>query len=182
MSNNIRTSENPAAGEKIVFVEMCDDNNGRRTIIQAELAPHARGVPVHYHNNVTETFTVTEGELSITLNKEKIILKQGETAHVPLYAHHSFYNASDKPVKFMAEIVPGSRGFEQSLKIVHGLSRDGQCNKKGIPKNISALAVLFVLGEGRIPGAMALLMPLLRLIAKRARKRGVENFLIERYC
>lgn len=182
MNNNKRTSENPLAGEKIFFAEMSCDNNGKRTVIEAELSAHAKGTPLHYHNNITETFSVLDGELCIEMNKEKLVLKKGESAHVPVYAHHRFYNDSGKPVKFRAEIIPGCPGFEKSVKIVHGLAKDGKCNSKGIPKNISELAVLFDLGEGRVPGILALITPLLSFIAKRARRKGVEKYLVERYC
>ena len=180
--NQKRISENPLAGERAVFLETSADTNGSHSLIEVDLSANAKGTPVHYHDSITETFVVLEGELGIELNKKKIILQKGETAHVPMKAHHRFYNPSDKPVKFQCKVVPGCPGFENSLKIVHGLVRDGKCNSNGIPKNISELAVLFELGEGKVPGILALLTPVMSVLAKRARKKGVEERLIRQYC
>lgn len=38
------------------------------------------------------------------------------------------------------------------------------------------------MGEGRVPGVMSLLMPVFRLLAARARKKGIEQELISKYC
>ncbi len=66
--------------------------------------------------------------------------------------------------------------------IAYGLARDGKCNKNSIPKDIKHTALLFDMSGGRIPGIMSLIMPLLRRIANRARKKGLETELIEKYC
>ncbi len=54
--------------------------------------------------------------------------------------------------------------------------------KGGAPKHITHLAVLLDLGDMGIPGVVGLIAPIMRLIATRARRTGIERALIARYC
>ena len=86
-------------------------------------------------------------------------------------------------VRFKGESRPGYPGLEQFAQIAYGLARDGYVNKKGFPNRISHIALLMEMGDVRIPGPIfRLIGPVLRWIASRARRRGVEQDLIERYC
>jgi hypothetical protein len=100
----------------------------------------------------------------------------------PRSFHFNFGEGIDKTVRFLVDIQPGSTGFERALQIAYGLATDGKANKQGLPKNLYHLAVIFVLGEGRMPGAFGLMMPLFRFLAARARKKGIEQELIQKYC
>jgi hypothetical protein len=44
------------------------------------------------------------------------------------------------------------------------------------------LAVLLDWSDMRLPGIFTILEPLLRLLAKRARRKGIDRELEERYC
>jgi hypothetical protein len=82
----------------------------------------------------------------------------------------------------MIELNPASEGFENGIKIAYGLARDGQCNAKGLPKRLDHMALLMDLGEGRVPGLLSLVMPLMRVLARKARARGEEKELVDKYC
>jgi hypothetical protein len=43
-------------------------------------------------------------------------------------------------------------------------------------------ALLLGMSDMRLPGAMAAIEPVLRVLARRARRKGVERALVERYC
>jgi len=62
------------------------------------------------------------------------------------------------------------------------LATDGLYNDKGMPKNIAHLAICGMLSDMRLPGLMALTTPVLKFIAARARKKGIEKQLLEKYC
>ncbi len=179
---NRKTHYNPIVGDKITFLKTCKETNGQSTLCELELIANAKGVPAHYHDIFTETFTVLEGELTVEIGKETRTLKTGDSATVPLKTLHRFYNKTSRQVKATIELKPGSAGFENGLMIAYGLARDGQCNKNSIPKDIKHTALLFDMAGGRIPGIMSMAMPLLRMIAKKARKKGIEKELIEKYC
>jgi len=87
----------------------------------------------------------------------------------------------DRYWRFQVELNPGHRGFEQALQIAYGLAEDGLTNDKGIPKNLVQAAVLMELGETRVVGPIRMLVPLLKVLARWGRRRGVDAALVERY-
>jgi hypothetical protein len=54
-------------------------------------------------------------------------------------------------------------------------------NAAGIPRNLLHLAVLTRISDIKVVGALALLAPLFGLLARIARRRGVEAGLLARY-
>jgi hypothetical protein len=106
----------------------------------------------------------------------------GEKAVAPKNTLHNFHNATDEPTAFLIELRPGSSGFEKALRVAYGLASDGLSNSKGLPKNLYHTALLFEWGEGRMPGVFAILEPVFRLLAKRARRKGIDRELEARYC
>jgi hypothetical protein len=68
------------------------------------------------------------------------------------------------------------------MQIAFGLARDGRTRSDGIPKNLYDLAILGDLGEIRVPGMLAHAEPVLLLLAKRARRKGIDQKLVNRYC
>lgn len=177
-----RTHVNPILGDKITFVRTARETGGQSSLLELELVPRAQGTPLHYHERNAETFTVLEGELTVRSGDQFHKLRPGQTYTVPPGTKHCFSNAQNAPVRAMIELNPGSEGFENAIKIAYGLARDGQCDAKGLPKRLDHMAVLFDIGEGRIPGLLSLLMPLMRMLARKARARGVEKELMEKYC
>jgi mannose-6-phosphate isomerase-like protein (cupin superfamily) len=173
--------ENPVIGDKVTFIKTSEETNGEYTLIEVQLAPKG-GNTLHTHLDFTETFRPVEGTLTVHLGQKKMVLHPGESATVPLYAKHSFQNPTDSPVKFLVELRPGHAGFENSLKIVYGLAKDGLTNKKSIPNNFSHLAIIATMGGTYPVGIFSLMMPVLRWRANKARRQGVEKELIEKYC
>ena len=96
---------------------------------------------------------------------------------------HCFYNPSDHVVRFKGEARPGRPGLERFVQIAYGLARDGHVNRKGYPNKLSHVALLMEMGDVRIPGlAFRLLAPVFGWVAHRARRRGIEQELVDRYC
>jgi mannose-6-phosphate isomerase-like protein (cupin superfamily) len=177
----LRRIYNPVQQDYATFLETSASTGGVRTLAEIELAPGGGNMP-HYHMAFDERFEVLEGELQVLVGKNTYTLRPGDTKTAPANTLHNFKNLTDKPTRFLVDIRPGSTGFEQAIQIAYGLAADGKTNAKSLPTNIYHLAVIFVLGEGRVPGVMSLLMPLFRILAARARKKGIEQELIRRYC
>ena len=78
-------------------------------------------------------------------------------------------------------MAPAQEGFLKALSIGYGLAGDGLTNKKGIPKKLDHLAVVLELSETRFRGVLGLVTPWLLKRAKRARKKGVYDALVEKY-
>ncbi len=95
---------------------------------------------------------------------------------------HRFRNPTGSPARFLVELRPGHAGFERAIKAGYGLAADGLTGPTGIPKNIYHLAVLLGWSEMSVPGIFTLAEPLFRLLAVRARRKGIDADLEARYC
>jgi mannose-6-phosphate isomerase-like protein (cupin superfamily) len=172
---------NPVIGDKLEFLKTARETGGAYTLVEIELAPGGSNIP-HIHQAFSETFIPVEGTLEVRNGDQKVLLQPGQVHTAPAGVIHCFRNPTNKPVRFQAELRPGHEGFENSLKIVYGLAADGLTNRKGVPLNPTHTAVVGIIGDTHLPGAMALLMPLFRCLARRARRQGVEKGLLDRYC
>jgi len=72
--------------------------------------------------------------------------------------------------------------MENFIKIFYGLAADGLTDKKGKPKNFAHIAVALMISDSNATGWMTLLSPIIRNVAKRAKKNGTEKWLMEKYC
>ena len=115
------------------------------------------------------------------MEKKFILLYTGQSVIAKPNVNHLFRNRSGKPCKFRVELRPASKGFEQSLQIGYGLAGDGLCDKKGFPKDKLALAWLFDISESNLPGWMSVFEFILRIQAQMARKKEIDQMLIEKY-
>jgi hypothetical protein len=117
----------------------------------------------------------------VKLSKSIHTIKAGESATAKPHIHHLFRNRSGEPCKFRVELRPASKGFEQSLQIGYGLANDSLCKPNGFPKDKLALAWLFDISESNLPGWMSIFEFILRKQAKKARLKGIDKELVERY-
>ncbi len=177
-----RTIENPIIKDKVTFVKTSAETGGEFSEIVVELSAKGGNEP-HFHTSFSESFTPIEGQLGVLVGGRRSILRPGDTATVPPGVVHCFFNPSDDVVKFKGEARPGHQGLERFAQIAYGLARDGHVNKKGYPNKLSHVALLMEMGDVRISGLpFKLLAPLFRWVARRARARGVEDALVDRYC
>jgi len=176
-----QTIINPIIKDRVTFMQTAAGTQGRITTLQVTLMPGG-GTPPHYHKNFSETFVVTEGVLTIGLKHKTISLGAGEKLTVEAGQAHRFSNESPLPVVFTTVIVPGSEGFEYALRILYGLAADGKTDRKGMPKNLLALAVVSKISDMRAAGAGAIMAPLFGLLSFIARVSGFRKKLLDRYC
>lgn len=171
---------NPIQKDTVTFLKTHADTNGESTLVEVELADGG-GVGLHYHKTYSENFTCLEGEVQVQLGKIIHKLQPGQSAIAEPNDNHLFRNRSGKSCKFRVELKPASRGFEQSLQIGYGLARDGQCKPNGFPKDNLALAWLFEISESNLPGWRSIFEIILRSQAKKARRKGIDKELTDRY-
>jgi len=175
-----RTLHNPVQKDTATFLETSDETGGARTLIEVAVATGGGNTP-HRHRTYAERFEVLEGSLTVRVEDSVSRLGPGETAIAPAGSVHRFANETDALVAFRVELRPGHRGFERALQAGYGLAADGLVRKDGVPKNPYYTAVLLEWSES-LPGALRLLEPALRMLARRARSKGIDRFLAERYC
>ncbi len=171
---------NPIQKDTVNFLKTSADTNGEYTLVEVELADGG-GVGLHYHKTYSEAFECIEGEVQIRLGKTLHTLQPGKSGTAEANTNHFFRNRSGKPCKFKVELRPASRGFEQSLQIGYGLANDGLCKPNGFPKDKLALAWLFQISESNLPGWMSIFEFILRKQAKKAKEKGIDKQLLEKY-
>lgn len=171
---------NPIQKDTVVFLKTKQDTGGEYTLVQVELAPGG-GVGLHYHKTYSEKFTCTEGEVQVQLGKALYRLHPGESATAEAGINHLFRNRSNNTCRFLVELRPASRGFEESLQIGYGLASDGLCKKNGFPKDKLALAWLFNISESNLPGWMSIFEFILRKQARKAIRLGLDKKLRSTY-
>jgi quercetin dioxygenase-like cupin family protein len=171
---------NPIQKDAVTFLKTFADTKGEFTLVEVELADGG-GVGLHYHKTYSEKFNCLAGEVEVQLGKTIHKLQPGQSAIAEPNINHLFRNRSGKACKFMVELRPASRGFEQSLQIGYGLANDGLTKSNGFPKDKLTLAWLFDISESNLPGWMSIFEFILRKQAKKARAKGLDKQMIEKY-
>lgn len=88
--------------------------NGGLTLIETTVEPHFKGFDLHTHSRITETFYVLEGTLTVRMDEATIEIKPGGMILVPPGVWHTYWNATDEPIRYLLFISPG--GFEKYLE------------------------------------------------------------------
>lgn len=128
---------NAATGDKIEFIETAEQSAGRVSHFVMTLAPGSdwARAPRHFHPYQVETFEVVEGELTLYAGKTRHILRPGDQKIVvDRFELHGFWNASDAPTKFVAEIFD-PRNIERGIRLTYQLSQEGKVSKRNVPSN-----------------------------------------------
>lgn len=97
-------------GDVYRFLATGEDTNGKYALWEA-VVPPGGGPPPHVHSREEEGFYVLEGEITFTVNGERIVAGAGTFANMPVGTPHSFKNESDRPAKMLICVAPA--GLEQ---------------------------------------------------------------------
>jgi quercetin dioxygenase-like cupin family protein len=92
-------------GDVYRFLATGDDTNGKYALWEA-LVPPGGGPPPHVHSREEEGFYVLEGEITFTINGERVVASAGMFANMPVSTPHSFKNESDKPARMLISVAP----------------------------------------------------------------------------
>ena len=171
---------NPVQRDAATFLETSEESGGARTLVELEVAPGGKVTP-HYHLGYSERFNVLEGRLSVEIDGVRRELEAGGEAVAEPRSVHSWSNPGADRSVVQIELRPGSPGFERGLRVVYGLAADGLVRKDGVPRNPLHAALVLRMGEVRLPGGFAALEPILGVLARIARRRGVDRELERRY-
>ena len=118
-----------------------------------ELVPDAAGPPPHVHSREEEGFYVLEGEITFTVNGERVVATAGTFANMPVGTPHSFRNESERPAKMLISVAPAGLErmfFEVGLPLAEGATIATPPTKDEIEK-LLAVAPNYGI-EIRLPG------------------------------
>ena len=111
MSRNPITNSPPqgrtiaVVGDVYRFLATGEDTNCRYALIEALVGPGG-GPPPHVHSREEEGFYILEGEITFTINGERVVATAGMFANMPVGTPHSFKNESNKPAKMLVSVAP----------------------------------------------------------------------------
>ena len=94
-------------------------NDANVAIVEHTLPPHTLAAPLHRHSNEDEISYVLEGELTVLADEEQTTVSTDESVVKHRAVWHTFWNASDEPLRFLEIIAPGefSEYFEEIAEL-----------------------------------------------------------------
>lgn len=107
-----------------VLVKLSDsDTNGVATIFHVTVPPMS-GPPLHRHSREDEWFYILDGEITVEIDGERIVLQPGCCAFAPRGTVHAFQNFCDAVAHMVAMATPGrfSQFFEELVLLNEGSS------------------------------------------------------------
>jgi quercetin dioxygenase-like cupin family protein len=139
----VPTLRTPAEGRTIAvvgdvyrFLATGEDTGGKYAQWEA-IVPPGGGPPPHVHGREEEGFFVLEGEITFTVNGERIVATAGTFANVPVGTPHSFENQSGKPARMLITVAPAGLErmfFEVGVPVPQGATTAPPPSKAEIEK------------------------------------------------
>lgn len=139
-------------GDIYRFLATGEDTNGKYAMWEA-IVPPGGGPPPHVHSREEEGFYILEGEITLTVNGERIVARAGMFANMPVWTLHSFKNESGKPAKMLISVAPAGLEqmfFEVGVPLEEGETSASPPSKDEIEKML-AIAPKYGI-EIRLPG------------------------------
>lgn len=170
--------------DKVGYVkESCTSNGGARSVIHGYFA-HGAMAPTHYHTEFNESFEIIEGELSVWKAGKKSVLKAGDKRTIEKGILHRFKNESGKRVTCNVIIEPGYEPFEQNIRIMMGLQKDGLVEQlsKMTPKMMPVGLVLTKLSNTNLVGGTGIMLRIVKFFIGKKKVEAREKDLLEKYC
>ncbi|MDQ3876196.1 MAG: cupin domain-containing protein [Actinomycetota bacterium] len=167
-------------GDAVTFLETSEETGGERTLIELEAASGG-GTAAHYHLTYSERFRVLEGRLTVEVDGAQYELGPGDEALAPAGSLHRWRNLRSERAVAHVEVRPGHAGFERTLRVGYALASEGRVFKNGTPRNPLYTAQLLEWSNIRLPGIYTALERVLKVLARVARRRGIERELARRY-
>ena len=95
------------------------ENEANVAVVEHTLPPHTLAAPLHRHRREDEISYVLEGEMTVLAEDELTAVPAEESVVKGRGVWHTFWNASDKPLRFLEIIAPGefSEFFEEISRI-----------------------------------------------------------------
>jgi quercetin dioxygenase-like cupin family protein len=92
-------------GDVYRFLATGEDTNGKYALLEAIVSPGG-GPPPHVHSREEEGFYVLEGEITFTVDEQRLVAGPGTFANMPVGTPHSFKNESSRPARMLVSLVP----------------------------------------------------------------------------
>lgn len=109
-------------GDVYRFLATSDETHGKYALWEA-IVPPGGGPPPHVHSREEEGFYVLEGEITFTIDGQRVVAQAGTFANMPVGTSHSFKNESRSTARMLISVAPA--GLEQMFFEVGVPLKDG---------------------------------------------------------
>ena len=133
--------ENPASGDRLVFLRTAAETGGELLEYELEFVPRGFAIRDHLHPLQSECHEVLEGSLGLIVNGRERRLQPGDVEDVQVATQHRVFATQDGPLKARFALRPALES-EVLQETLFGLARDGKVDAKGNPSPLQ-LAVIF---------------------------------------
>jgi mannose-6-phosphate isomerase-like protein (cupin superfamily) len=126
-------------GDVYRFLATGEDTNGKYALIEALVGPGG-GPPPHVHSREEEGFYILEGEITFTINRERVVATAAMFANMTVGTPHSFKNESNKPAKMLVSVAPAGLEkmfFEVGVPLAEGATTALPPTKEEIERLLS---------------------------------------------
>ena len=139
-------------GDVYRFLATGEDTGGQYALWEA-VVPPGGGPPLHVHSREEEGFYVLEGEVTFTVNGERVVATAGTFANMPVGTPHCFKNESGRPARMLISVAPAGLErmfFEVGLPLAEGATTAPPPTREEVEK-LLAIAPNYGI-EIRLPG------------------------------
>jgi uncharacterized protein YndB with AHSA1/START domain len=133
--------ENPATGDRLVFLRTGAETGGEELEYELEFVPRGFAIRDHLHPRQAERHEVLEGSLGIIVAGRERRLGPGDVEDVSVGTRHRIFATQEEPLRARFALRPALES-EVLLETLFGLARDGKVDTKGNPSPLQ-LAVIF---------------------------------------
>lgn len=133
---------NPLNKEYVVIEQSSEASDGAYSLLLVTLEKGGHN-PLHFHTKFVEEFVAVSGVLGLQVEQDILYLQPKEAKVILPNTLHCFFNPSDEPISFRVKLTPGQPNFENFIKVLFGLVRDGKTTKQQYPFNVFYSAILF---------------------------------------
>ena len=123
-------------GDVYRFLATGADTNGKYALFDALVGPGG-GPPPHVHSREEEGFYILGGEITFTINDQRVVATAGMFANMPVGTPHSFKNENNKPARMLISVAPAGLEqmfFEVGVPLLEGAKSADPPTKQEIEK------------------------------------------------
>lgn len=137
----MRVIENPVSGEKFTFLDASADEAGGRLRMEVTVAAGAVSPPRHIHRREEERFEVLDGQVTVLVGSDTMLLNAGGTCRVPPGQAHTWHNSGGRQARVIVEFAPAG-ATKSFFETFCGMAQEGRCDKRGQPPLLQVAASL----------------------------------------
>src|SRR5215216_1560704 len=123
---------NPRTGQRLVFLETGEENDGELVRIDSYNPPTGVPEPEHIHPFQESGAEVLSGSLRFSVGGEQRSVKAGESITIPANTPHNFWNDGEEEAHAVQWLRPALKA-DSFFESFFGLAQDGKLNDKGLP-------------------------------------------------